>query len=159
MQASSLLPGNQKSGKWVPEMIMLFWEALQCNRSFRSFIIESNHAYDFVILCIYYATQHRADPSKQGVAKMCIYVLQTISVEPEFGMGLNRAFETQDALPSNIRLSDFRGTYGDFLVRVCSEIFSEAADALTSTSVDSFPHGHKQRENRRSLSRIDRNPQ
>jgi hypothetical protein len=29
---------------------MLFWEALQCNKRFRSFIIDTDRAHDFVVL-------------------------------------------------------------------------------------------------------------
>ena len=123
MQAtSSYLPGSQKSVKWAPEMIILFWEALQCNKRFRSFIIDSNRAHDFIILCIFYAIESKTDPSKLGVVKMCIFVLQTLSVEPNFGKNLNKKFEAQDTLPQSIRLANFRGSYGDFLVIVSASI-------------------------------------
>ena len=117
MQASSsYLPGSQKSVKWAPEMLMLFWEALQCNKRFRSFIIESNRAHDFVILCLFYAIEHKTDPSKQGLVRMCVFILQTMSVEPAFGENLNKKFDAQETLPPVIRLSSFRGTYADFLI-------------------------------------------
>ncbi|KKZ68886.1 hypothetical protein EMCG_00057 [[Emmonsia] crescens] len=117
MQATtSYLPGSQKSVKWAPEMIMLFWEALQCNKRFRSYIIDSDRAHDFVILCIFYAIEYKTDTSKLGVVKMCIFVLQTLSVEPNFGKSLNKKFETQDTLPQSIRLQNFRGSYADFLI-------------------------------------------
>ena len=102
-------------------MIVLFWESLQCNKRFRSFIIDSNRAHDFIILCVFYAIEYKADPSKQGVVKMCIFVLQTLSVEPNFGKNLNKKFEAQETLPQSIRLADFRGTYADYLIIVsCS---------------------------------------
>lgn len=125
MQATtSYLPGSQKSVKWAPEMIMLFWEALQCNKRFRSYIIDSDRAHDFVILCIFYAIEYKTDTSKLGVVKMCIFVLQTLSVEPNFGKSLNKKFETQDALPQSIRLQNFRGSYADFLIIVSDLILS-----------------------------------
>lgn len=99
-------------------MIMLFWEVLQCNKRFRSFIIDSNRAHDFVILCLFYAIEHKTDPSKQGVVRMCVFVLQTMSVEPSFGKNLNKKFEGQDTLPASIRLNNFRGSYADFLIIV-----------------------------------------
>lgn len=115
---TSYLPGSQKSVKWAPEMLMLFWEALQCNKRFRSFIIDSNRSHDFVILCIFYATEYRSDPSKQGIVKMCIFILQTLSVEANFGKSLNKKFEAQDTLPQNIRIPGFRGSYADYLIIV-----------------------------------------
>lgn len=113
---TSYLPGSQKSVKWAPEMLMLFWEALQCNKRFRSFIIESNRSHDFVILCLFYATEYRNDPSKQGVVKMCIFILQTLSVEVSFGKRLNMKFEAQETLPASIRIAGFRGSYADYLI-------------------------------------------
>ncbi|EYE98481.1 Hid1 family protein [Aspergillus ruber CBS 135680] len=117
MQATnSYLPGSQRSVKWAPEMLMLFWEALQCNKRFRSFMIDSNRAHDFVILCLFYAIEYKADPSKQGVVRMCIFILQTMSVEPNFGRSLNKKFEAQDTLPQSIHIPNFRGSYADYLI-------------------------------------------
>ncbi|CEL04258.1 Putative High-temperature-induced dauer-formation protein [Aspergillus calidoustus] len=117
MQATTAyLPGSQKSVKWAPEMLVLFWEALQCNKRFRSFIIDSNRSHDFIILCIFYAITYKSDPAKQGVVRMCIFILQTMSVEPNFGKSLNKTFEAQDTLPQTIRIPGFKGTYGDFLL-------------------------------------------
>ena len=97
---------------------MLFWETLQCNKRFRSFIIDSNRAHDFIVLCIFYAVEHKTDASKQGVVRMCVFVLQTLSVEPNFGKNLNKKFEAQETLPPSIRLNNFRGSYADFLITV-----------------------------------------
>lgn len=116
MQATSYLPGTQKQAKWAPEMIMLFWETLQCNERFRAFIIESNRMHDFVVMMLFYAIEHKTEVSWQGVVRMCIFILQTMSVEPSFGKNLNKKFEAQDTLPASIRLSSFRGSYADFLI-------------------------------------------
>lgn len=119
MQASSsYLPGSQKSVKWAPEMLMLYWELLQCNKRFRSFIVDSNRAHDFLVICIFYAMEYKTDCAKQGVVRMCVFILQTLSVEPGFGRNLFKKFEAQDTLPQSIRLPNFLGTYGDFLIIV-----------------------------------------
>ena len=99
-------------------MIMLFWETLQCNKRFRSFIIDTERGHEFMNLIIFYATEYKTDLSKQGVVRMCVFVLQTLSTEPNFGKLLNRDFETQENLPATIKLKGFRGTYADFLVIV-----------------------------------------
>ena len=59
---------------------MLFWESLQCNKRFRSFIIDTDRAHDFVVLVLYYAIDQRSDPTKQGLVRMCIFVLQKPSL-------------------------------------------------------------------------------
>ena len=97
---------------------MLFWETLQCNKRFRSFIIDTDRGHEFMILILFYATEYKTDPSKQGVVRMCVFVLQTLSTEPNFGKLLNQEFESQDSLPATIKLSDFSGSYADFLIIV-----------------------------------------
>ena len=65
--SSSYLPGSQKPLKWAPEMIMLFWETIQCNKRFRTFIVDTDRGHDFVILVLFYAIEYRTDPSKQEI--------------------------------------------------------------------------------------------
>ncbi|RAH77634.1 hypothetical protein BO86DRAFT_370229 [Aspergillus japonicus CBS 114.51] len=129
---NSYLPGSQKSVKWAPEMLMLFWEALQCNKRFRSFIIDSNRSHDFIILCLFYAIVYKSDPSKQGVVRMCIFILQTMSVEPNFGKSLNLKFEAQETLPQNIRIPGFKGSYADFLIISIHTLITASKGQLTA---------------------------
>ncbi|KPI35290.1 Ubp5-interacting protein [Cyphellophora attinorum] len=113
---TSYIPGSQRNVKWAPEMIILFWELLQCNKHFRTFILQSNRAHDFVVLMLYYAIENKTDSSQQGLVRMCIFVLQTMSVEPAFGKNLNKKFENQETLPQSIRIPNFRSSYADFLI-------------------------------------------
>ena len=117
-EKSSYLPGAQSPTKFAPEMIMLFWEITQCNKRFRSFIIDTERAHDFVILTLFYAMEYKNDASKQGVVRMCAFLLQTLSVETNFGISLNKTFEGQDSLPPSIKIAGFKGTYADFLIQV-----------------------------------------
>ncbi len=115
--STSYIPGSQQA-KCTSEMIMLFWEITQCNKRFRSFIIDTGRSHDFLILILFYAIEYKLDASKQGVVRMCVFLLQTLSVEPNFGKNLNKKFEAQETLPSTIRLQNFNGTYADFLIHV-----------------------------------------
>ena len=117
--STSYIPGSQTQSKCTSEMIMLFWEITQCNKRFRSFIIDTGRSHDFLILILFYAIEYKSDPSKQGVVRMCVFLLQTLSVEPNFGKNLNKRFEAQETLPPTIRLQNFNGTYADFLIHVC----------------------------------------
>ncbi|KAF9891265.1 hypothetical protein FE257_004829 [Aspergillus nanangensis] len=133
MQATnSYLPGSQKTVKWAPEMLMLFWEALQCNKRFRSFIIDSNRSHDFVILCIFYAIEYKCDASKQGLVRMCIFIMQTMSVEPNFGKSLNMKFEGQETLPQSIRVPGFKGSYADYLIMSIHTLITSSKGNLTA---------------------------
>lgn len=113
---SSYLPGSQKPVRWSPEMIMLFWEMVQCNKRFRAFVVETERGSDFLILVLFYAMEHRNDPTKQGIVRMCVFVLQTLSMESSFGKSLNKEFFRQETLPPVLRLESWSGSYGDFLV-------------------------------------------
>lgn len=129
-EKTSYLPGSQSSGSFAPEMLMLFWEITQCNKRFRSFIIDTDRAHDFVILTLFYALEYKNEPAKQGVVRMCAFLLQTLSVETNFGHNLNKRFEGQESLPACIRINGFKGTYADFLLH---SIYS-----LITTSQGSF---------------------
>jgi hypothetical protein len=115
---SSYIPGAQATTKFCPETIMLFWEMTQCNKRFRSYMIDTERVHDFVILVLYYATEYKIDASKQGVVRMCAFLLQTLSIEKKFGINLNKSFEAQYTLPPIIRIQGFRGSYADFLIQV-----------------------------------------
>lgn len=133
MQASaSYIPGAQASTKCVPEMIMLFWEITQCNKRFRSFIIDTDRSHDFVILLLFYIQEYKLDPAKQGVVRMCVFLLQTLSVEPNFGPSLNKRFEAQDTLPPSIRVAGFYGSYADYLIHSIYTIITTSQGKLTA---------------------------
>ncbi|KAL2133641.1 hypothetical protein VTI74DRAFT_1997 [Chaetomium olivicolor] len=129
---SSYIPGAQASVKFAPEIIMLFWEITQCNKRFRSFIIDTERAHDFVILILFYALEYKGDASKQGVVRMCAFLLQTLSVEKNFGVNLNKSFEAQDTLPPAIRIAGFRGTYSDFLIQSIYSLITTSQGKLTA---------------------------
>ncbi|KAI9047391.1 hypothetical protein LZ554_008836 [Drepanopeziza brunnea f. sp. 'monogermtubi'] len=130
--STSYIPGNQQSTKCTSEMIMLFWEITQCNKRFRSFIIDTGRSHDFLILILFYAIEYKLDASKQGVVRMCIFLLQTLSVEPNFGKNLNKRFEAQETLPPTIRLQNFSGTYADFLIHSIYNIITSSKGKLTA---------------------------
>lgn len=131
-EKSSYLPGAQSSGTFVPETIMLFWEMIQCNRRFRSFIIDTGRVHDFVILALFYALEYKAEPSKQGIVRMCAFLLQTLSVEATFGTSLNKSFEGQHSLPQAIRIENFAGTYADFLIQSIYSLITKSQGKLSA---------------------------
>ncbi|KAI9832089.1 MAG: hypothetical protein M1826_002418 [Phylliscum demangeonii] len=113
---SSYLPGSQKTIRWAPEMMMLFWELLQCNKNFRAFIIETDRVHDFLVLILFYALDHKDDQSRHGVLRMCVFTLQTLSTESKFAKRLNKKFEGQSSLPPSVRIEGFHGSYADYLI-------------------------------------------
>jgi hypothetical protein len=119
MQAnSSYLPGSRKSIKTAPEIIMLFWEALQCNKRFRAYVIDNEKALEFVIPILFYTMEYRSDAAKLGVVRMCIFAIQTLSTESAFCRSINKPFEEQDSLPTSARIQGFNGSYADYIIIV-----------------------------------------
>ncbi|TLS28138.1 hypothetical protein PpBr36_01989 [Pyricularia pennisetigena] len=135
--STSYIPGavTQSSAatvKFAPETIMLFWETTQCNKRFRSFIIDTQRAHDFVISILFYAIEFKGDSSRQGVVRMCAFLLQTLSMEKNFGVNLNKNFEAQDTLPPAIRIPAFRGTYADFLIQSIYNLITTSKGKLSA---------------------------
>lgn len=108
----------------APETLALFWELLQCNKRFRSYLIDTDRAKDFVVLVLYYAVEAKEDSSKQGILRMCVFILQTLSVEEKFGMKLNASFTFQETLPTTLQIPNFHGSYADFLIGVSIASFT-----------------------------------
>ncbi|KAK4541104.1 hypothetical protein LTR36_008329 [Oleoguttula mirabilis] len=129
---SSYLPGSQRNVPWAPEMLILFWELLQVNKRFRSFIIETDRAHDFVVLVLYYAMSAKDEPAKQGMVRMCVLILQTMSVEPTFGERLNKVFVGQESLPRELRIVNFHGSYADFLITSIHTLMTTTSGRLES---------------------------
>lgn len=125
----------------APETLSLFWELLQCNKRFRGYLIDTDRARDFVVLVLYYAVEAKDDPSKQGIIRMSVFILQTLSVEEKFGRKLNTPFAFQETLPTVLQIPNFHGSYADFLIGV-SIVFAslqmgESTDVIGSMSTRS----------------------
>ncbi|KAH8177240.1 high-temperature-induced dauer-formation protein [Sarocladium implicatum] len=129
-ERSSYLPGSQSGAVFAPEILMLFWEVTQCNKRFRSFIIDTDRAHDFMVLILFYALEYRNEPTKQGIVRMCAFLLQTLSVETNFGISLNKTFEGQDSLPGSVKIQGFRGSYADFLIQSIYKLITTSQGKL-----------------------------
>lgn len=128
----SYIPGTQAAAVLAPETLMLFWETVQCNRRFRAYIIDTDRSHDFVILALFYALEYKNDLSKQGIVRMCVFILQTLSVEKSFGVHLNKRFERQETLPTCIRINGFVGTYADFLLHSIYNLITTSQGSVSS---------------------------
>jgi len=131
-EKASYLPGTQTSGSFAAEVIMLFWEITQCNKRFRAFIIDTNRVHDFVVLALFYALEYKNEPSRQGIVRMCAFLLQTLSVETTFGLSLNKTFEGQHSLPPSIRINGFHGSYADFLIQSIYTLITTSQGKLSA---------------------------
>lgn len=129
---TSYLPGTQTSINLSAEMLMLFWEMIQCNKRFRAFVIDTDRAHDFIVLTLFYAIEYKNDAAKQGIVRMCAFLLQTMSVEKNFGLHLNKKFVGQESLPPSIRINAFNGSYADFLIHSIYTLITTSQGSLTA---------------------------
>ncbi|KAJ2971327.1 hypothetical protein NQ176_g7745 [Zarea fungicola] len=129
---TSYLPGTHASINLSAEMLMLFWEMIQCNKRFRAFVIDTDRAHDFLVLTLFYAIEYKTDAAKQGIVRMCAFLLQTMSVEKNFGLRLNKKFIGQETLPPSIRINAFNGSYVDFLIHSIYTLITTSQGALTA---------------------------
>lgn len=117
IQAStSYLPGSRREIEWVTELTMLFWDLIQSNKKFKAYMVMSSRVHDFTVLLLYYMHEKRMEGSKQGLVRLCAYVLLHLSADVEYAKSLAKPFEGQNALPSNIKLPVFNGSYADYLI-------------------------------------------
>ncbi|KAG8628591.1 hypothetical protein KVT40_004464 [Elsinoe batatas] len=110
--SGNVLSMAQRSVPWTPEMIILLWEALYTNRKYLHYVVESGRALDLMVLLVFYAKESHMD----GVGRVCIFCLQTLSAETHFGELLNRPFEAHDTLPLSIQIKNFHGKYCDYFI-------------------------------------------
>ncbi|KKA27063.1 hypothetical protein TD95_002468 [Thielaviopsis punctulata] len=131
-EKTSLIPSSHNQASIASEVLMLFWEVTQSNKRFRAFIVDTERARDFVVLALFYALEYRNDASRQGVVRMCAFLLQTLSVEKNFGINLNGIFEGHDSLPVVMKVPGFRGSYADFLIHSIYTLFSHGHSNLSA---------------------------
>ncbi|KAF9421945.1 hypothetical protein BGZ94_008699 [Podila epigama] len=114
--SSTYLPGSTKHIKYHHESLILCWKALELNKRFRTYLLETNRVLDIVVILLYYCMEYKQDPTHLGLVRMCAYILQTLSKDKGLGLNLNKTFDGHIALPPNMRIQNFSGTYGDYLI-------------------------------------------
>jgi len=121
--SANVLSMGLKSSALASEMILLLWEAIYTNKKYRQYITKSGRALDLMVLLLYYAKESQME----GVGRVCVFCLQTLSAEPSFGQSLNRSFDAHNTLPVSIQVKNFHGQYSDYFITV-SNIFAARAE-------------------------------
>lgn len=101
---------------WAHEIIPLLWESLYSNKYFRAFICETGRQFELTVFLLFYIL----DPNKnvEGVKRVSLLCVQTMSENPEYAISLNKQFEGHDNLPSFMQIKNFHGSYADYLFTV-----------------------------------------
>ncbi|KAI5241718.1 hypothetical protein E4T43_05249 [Aureobasidium subglaciale] len=98
---------------WAHEIIPLLWESLYSNKYFRAFICETGRQFELTVFLLFYIL----DPNKnvEGVQRVSLLCVQTMSENPEYAISLNKQFDGHDNLPSFMQIKNFHGSYADYL--------------------------------------------
>ncbi|KAF4555071.1 putative high-temperature-induced dauer-formation protein [Elsinoe fawcettii] len=141
--SGNVLSMAQRSVPWTPEMIILLWEALFTNRKYLHYVVDSGRALDLMVLLVFYAKESHMD----GVGRVCIFCLQTLSAEAHFGGLLNRPFEAHDTLPLSIQIKNFHGKYSDYFITSMLSLLEHTppeatfwSTSLTTIITNATPH-------------------
>ncbi|KAI8372120.1 high-temperature-induced dauer-formation protein-domain-containing protein [Blakeslea trispora] len=129
---NSYLPGSSKRVRCHVEMMMLCWKLLEVNNRFRKYLIETERALDLMVVLLYYASENKLDPSQVGLVRMCTFILQTLSSDRTFSVKLNKPFDGHSALPVNIKIPNFHGTYADYLILTIFSLIASSRGALST---------------------------
>ncbi|KAF9341526.1 hypothetical protein BGZ91_007183 [Linnemannia elongata] len=130
--SSTYLPGSTKQVKCHIETLMLCWKTLEANKRFRVYLLDTNRVLDFVVILLYFSQEHKLDSTHAGLVRMCAYMLQTLSKDRAFGRTLNRPFDGHASLPANVRIHNFHGTYGDYLICSIQHLIATTKRTLRS---------------------------
>ncbi|KAG0359998.1 hypothetical protein BGZ54_009742 [Gamsiella multidivaricata] len=114
--SSTYLPGSTKQVKCHQETLMLCWKTLELNKRFRNYLLETNRVLDIVVILLYFSLEYKQETSHIGLVRMCACILQTLSKDKALGKCLNKPFDGHASLPANVRIPNFHGTYGDYLI-------------------------------------------
>jgi len=117
-------------------MVLFLWESLYTNRKYLHYVVESGRALDLMVLLTYYAKESQME----GIGRVCVFCLQTLSAEPSFGQLLNRSFDAHDTLPSSIQIKNFHGKYSDYFIMV-RVVGARLRDMLLTDKVCHVPLG------------------
>ncbi|KAG0309652.1 hypothetical protein BGZ97_013010 [Linnemannia gamsii] len=130
--SSTYLPGSTKQVKCHIETLMFCWKTLEVNKRFRMYLLETNRVLDFVVILLYFSLEHKLDPTHVGLVRMCASMLQTLSKDKAFGHTLNRPFDGHASLPASVRIHNFHGTYGDYLICSIQHLIATTKRTLRS---------------------------
>lgn len=94
--------------------------------------METERALDLMVVLLYYASENKLDPSQVGLVRMCSFMLQTLSSDRTFSVKLNKPFEGHPSLPSNIKIPNFQGSYGDYLILTIFSLIASSKGTLST---------------------------
>ncbi|KAH7930903.1 hypothetical protein BV22DRAFT_1028069 [Leucogyrophana mollusca] len=125
--SNDLLPGSRKSVAYVPEAIIFFWKAIELNKKFRAYLLDSDKSVDVLAYLLCYSLEIKDKPQQHGLCRALSYIIQTLSAEPAFGNKLSSSVKIQ--VPTKWASS---GSAADFMINAIYSIVATTSGALNS---------------------------
>lgn len=127
---STYLPSSQKQVSFSEEMFMLLWKFFECNSRFFEFLCNHESCMDVLTGLLYQILVHKNDMSKNGLVRLCCFLLHILSGERSFAVMLNKPFVL--TMPSYLELPKFKGNYADFLVLTIHSLITTTKSRFVS---------------------------
>ncbi|KAG5652956.1 hypothetical protein H0H81_002964 [Sphagnurus paluster] len=124
---NNLLPGARKSVPYINETIIFFWKAIELNKKFRTYVLQSERLMDVVAYLLCYTLEIKDKPQQHGFCRALSYIIQTLSAEPGFGQKLTKPVKPQ--LPAKWNAV---GTAADFMINAVYAIVATTSGTLNS---------------------------
>ncbi|KAJ3071204.1 cell wall biogenesis protein, partial [Quaeritorhiza haematococci] len=133
--ANTYLPGSTKRVNLHIEVLMLFWKMMEANEKFASYSLETDKILTILSTLMYFMLEARNDSTQIGLARLCCFLLHTLSQERNFGVQLNTPFDHTAIGPVAKQLPVFStGCWGDFLILAIYILITTTGSSSNKTS-------------------------
>ncbi|RCI01756.1 hypothetical protein CU098_002251, partial [Rhizopus stolonifer] len=129
---NNYIPGSLKRVRYHVEMLMLCWKLLETNKRFSNYLMETERGLDLMVVLVFYANENKLDPSQVGLVRTCTFMLQTLSSNRIFSVKINKSFDGHASLPASSRISNFQGTYANYLIISIYSLIASSKGALST---------------------------
>ncbi|KLO07390.1 hypothetical protein SCHPADRAFT_922914 [Schizopora paradoxa] len=123
----NVLPGSRKPIPYILETIVFLWKAIDLNKKFRNYILESGKVVRLLAYLLCYCMEAKDKPQQHGVCRAISYIIQSLSSENAFGAKL--AFPMKVPLPAKWSV---QGNVGDFVINSIYTVISTSSGRLNS---------------------------
>ena len=128
-KAWTVLPGSQHVIPFRAEYILLFWKLLDKSSKFHDYFVQSSEMLTVVVALLDFGMDGLTEPSKQQNIQLAITIINRLSRDRHFALGLNKPFSLR--IPYD--LQTFVGTHNDLLMLTLHKILTRKSQWVLPT--------------------------
>ncbi|WBW71030.1 HID1-like protein 1, possible Golgi protein (by similarity) [Schizosaccharomyces osmophilus] len=113
---------------YYPMILLLSRLIIQFNKEFCLYLIETDCATDLFIFLIYLSFEYVEDSATISHLRLCAFLIKRLLSERIFCYKLNKRFQQQATLPTNMRIPFRDGSFADFTVIAFSILLQSMKD-------------------------------